>query len=98
VFRARILAQRSVGQEMRYEVQVLTPYRHRFPLVSREYVWVPDTCGCPALLPGREYVLMARRHVNYEQTLNRILLQGDGYARPWSPREERLVRDAARHC
>uniref|UniRef100_A0A8C9FM53 ADAMTS like 5 n=1 Tax=Pavo cristatus TaxID=9049 RepID=A0A8C9FM53_PAVCR len=98
VFRARILARRSVGQEMRYEVQVVTPYRHRFPMVPREYVWVPDTCGCPTLLGGHEYVLMARRHVNYEHTLNRILLQRDGYARPWSPREERTVRDAERHC
>lgn len=98
VFRARILARRSVGQEMRYEVQVVTPYRHRFPMVPREYVWVPDTCGCPTLLGGHDYVLMARRHVNYEHTLNRILLQRDGYARPWSPREERAVRDAGRHC
>uniref|UniRef100_A0A493T4G8 NTR domain-containing protein n=1 Tax=Anas platyrhynchos platyrhynchos TaxID=8840 RepID=A0A493T4G8_ANAPP len=98
VFRAQILARRSVGQETRYEVQVQTPYRHRFPLVPREYVWVPDACGCPPLLEGREYLLMARRHVNYEHTLNRILLQRDGYARPWSPREDRLVREAARHC
>lgn len=87
-----------MGQETRYEVQVQTPYRHRFPLVPREYVWVPDACGCPPLLEGREYLLMARRHVNYEHTLNRILLQRDGYARPWSPREDRLVREAARHC
>ncbi|NXI63415.1 ATL5 protein, partial [Anseranas semipalmata] len=98
VFQARILARRLVGQETRYEVQVKTPYRHRFPLVPREYVWVPSTCGCPPLLEGREYLLMARRHVNYEHTLNRILLQRDGYARPWSPREDRLVREAARHC
>ncbi|XP_066840055.1 ADAMTS-like protein 5 isoform X1 [Anser cygnoides] len=98
VFQARILARRSVGQETRYEVQVKTPYRHRFPLVPREYVWVPDACGCPQLLEGREYLLMARRHVNYEHTLNRILLQRDGYARPWSPREDRLVREAVRHC
>ncbi|XP_015741809.1 ADAMTS-like protein 5 isoform X2 [Coturnix japonica] len=98
VFRARILAQRSVGQEMRYEVQVVTLYRHRFPMVPLEYVWVPDTCGCPILLGGHDYVLMARRHVNYEHTLNRILLQRDGYARPWSPREERAVRDAGRRC
>ncbi|XP_062452427.1 ADAMTS-like protein 5 isoform X6 [Rhea pennata] len=98
VFQARILAVHTVGQETRYEVQVKTPYRHRFPLVSREYVWVSNTCGCPRLLPGRQYLLMARRHVNHEHTLNRILLQDDSYARPWSPREDRLVRDAARRC
>uniref|UniRef100_A0A8C4J1D1 NTR domain-containing protein n=1 Tax=Dromaius novaehollandiae TaxID=8790 RepID=A0A8C4J1D1_DRONO len=98
VFQARILATQAVGQETRYEVQVKTPYRHRFPLVSREYVWVSNACGCPRLLPGREYLLMARRHVNREHTLNRILLRDDSYARPWSPREDRLVRDAARRC
>lgn len=98
VFQGQILAQRLVGQETRYEVEVKTPYRHRFPLVSREYVWVPNTCGCPRLQEGGEYLLMARRHVNYEHTLNRILLQDNGYARPWTPREDRLVREAAQHC
>ncbi|XP_072701496.1 ADAMTS-like protein 5 isoform X2 [Ciconia boyciana] len=98
VFQGRILARRLLGQETRYEVEVKTPYRHRFPLVPREYVWVPNTCGCPPLQEGGEYLLMARRHVNYERTLNRILLQDDGYARPWTPREDRLVREAARHC
>ncbi|KAM7081347.1 ADAMTS-like protein 5 isoform 2-T2 [Ciconia maguari] len=98
VFQGRILARRLLGQETRYEVEVKTLYRHRFPLVPREYVWVPNTCGCPPLQEGGEYLLMARRHVNYERTLNRILLQDDGYARPWTPREDRLVREAARHC
>ncbi|CAM9764780.1 unnamed protein product, partial [Bubo scandiacus] len=52
VFQGRILARRLVGQETRYEVEVKTPYRHRFPLVPREYVWVPNTCGCPPLREG----------------------------------------------
>ncbi|NXL40060.1 ATL5 protein, partial [Glaucidium brasilianum] len=98
VFQGRILARRLVGQETRYEVEVKTPYRHRFPLLPREYVWVPNTCGCPPLREGGQYLLMARRHVNYERTLNRLLLQDDGYARPWTPREEQLVRGAAQHC
>ncbi|XP_054254622.1 ADAMTS-like protein 5 [Indicator indicator] len=98
VFQGRILARRLVGRETRYEVEVKSRYRHRFPLVSREYVWVPDTCGCPPLREGGEYLLMAWRHVNHEQTLNRILLPAEGYARPWTPREERLVREAARSC
>ncbi|XP_027561574.1 ADAMTS-like protein 5 isoform X2 [Neopelma chrysocephalum] len=98
VFHGRIVAQRLVGRETRYEVEVKAPYRQRSPLVSREYLWVPNTCGCPPLREGGEYVLMARRHVNHEHTLNRILLQDGGYARPWTPREARLVREAARHC
>ncbi|XP_075758835.1 ADAMTS-like protein 5 isoform X7 [Pelodiscus sinensis] len=98
VFRARILAKRPVGQETRYDVQVQHTYRNRFPLVHREYVWVPDACDCPALLERREYLLMARRHVNYEHTLNRILLPRGSYTRPWSPREDALLRDIAGRC
>ncbi|KAG6926439.1 ADAMTS like 5 [Chelydra serpentina] len=98
VFRARILAKRPIGQETRYDVQVKHTYRNRFPLVHREYVWVPNACDCPPLLERREYLLMARRHVNYEHTLNRILLPRGGYARPWSPREDTLLRDVAGHC
>ncbi|XP_065434569.1 ADAMTS-like protein 5 isoform X3 [Chrysemys picta bellii] len=98
VFRARILAKRPIGQETRYDVQVKHTYRNRFPLVHREYVWVSNACDCPPLLERREYLLMARRHVNYEHTLNRILLQRGSYARPWSPREDQLLRDIAGHC
>ncbi|XP_058019754.1 ADAMTS-like protein 5 isoform X4 [Ahaetulla prasina] len=98
VFRARILSKRYVGSETRYDVQVQQTYRNRFPLRSREYLWVPNTCDCPHLLERREYLLMARNHVNFEQTLNRLLLQSGGYARPWSPREDLLLRDAAPRC
>ncbi|XP_059575878.1 ADAMTS-like protein 5 [Alligator mississippiensis] len=98
VFQARILSQRLVGQETRYEVQVQHVYRSGSPLLRREYVWAPDTCGCPPLRPRHDYVLMAQRHVNYEHTLNRLLLPPGAYTRPWSPREDRHLRDAARHC
>uniref|UniRef100_A0A8D0L5D2 ADAMTS like 5 n=1 Tax=Sphenodon punctatus TaxID=8508 RepID=A0A8D0L5D2_SPHPU len=98
VFRARILAKRPIGQEMRYDVQVQHTYRNRYPIVHREYVWVSNACNCPLLAERREYVLMARRHVNYEHTLNRILLQRGSYARPWTPREDMQLRAAARTC
>ncbi|XP_070587393.1 LOW QUALITY PROTEIN: ADAMTS-like protein 5 [Erythrolamprus reginae] len=98
VFRARILSKRYVGAETRYDVQVQQTYRNRFPLRSREFLWVPNACDCPPLLERREYLLMARNHVNFEQTLNRLLLQRGGYARLWSPREDLLLRDAAPRC
>ncbi|NXU59971.1 ATL5 protein, partial [Turnix velox] len=98
VFLGRVLAGRVVGQETRYEVEVRRRYRQRFPLLSREYVWVPNACGCPPLRDGGRYVLMATRHVNYERTLNRVLLPDGGYARPWTPREERLLGEAAGVC
>ncbi|XP_063003158.1 ADAMTS-like protein 5 [Elgaria multicarinata webbii] len=98
VFRARILSKRYVGQETRYDVQVKHTYHNRFPIIHREYVWVSNTCDCPMLAERREYVLMARRHVNFEHTLNRILLQRWSYARPWSPREDLQLRDVPKHC
>ncbi|XP_053228587.1 ADAMTS-like protein 5 isoform X3 [Podarcis raffonei] len=98
VFRARILSKRRVGQETRYDVQVLHTYRNRFPVVRREFVWVPNACDCPLLAEQREYILMARRHVNYEHTLNRLLLPQGGYARPWTPREDLQLRDVPKHC
>lgn len=73
-------------------------YRNRFVIGRREFVWVSNTCDCPLLVERREYVLMARQHVNYEHTLNRILLQRSSYARPWSPREDLQLRDVGKHC
>ncbi|XP_044276942.1 ADAMTS-like protein 5 isoform X1 [Varanus komodoensis] len=98
VFRAQILSKRHIGQETRYDVQVRHTYRNRFPIVHREYVWVPNTCDCPTLSEQHEYVLMARRHVNFENTLNRILLPRGSYARPWSPREDLQLREVSKHC
>ncbi|XP_077188482.1 ADAMTS-like protein 5 isoform X2 [Paroedura picta] len=98
VFRAQILAKHYIGLETRYDVQVKHTYRNRFVLGRREFVWVSNTCDCPLLAERREYVLMARQHVNYEHTLNRILLQRNSYARPWSPREDLQLRDAGKHC
>ncbi|KAM8795028.1 ADAMTS-like protein 5 [Eudromia elegans] len=98
VFQARIVATKLVGQETRHEVRVLARYRRRFPLLRREFVWVAGACGCPRLRRGRRYVLMAQRHVNRERTRERLVLRADGYARAWSAREERRVREAARRC
>ncbi|XP_072834315.2 ADAMTS-like protein 5 isoform X1 [Pogona vitticeps] len=98
VFRARILSKQLVGQETRYDLQVREAYRNRVALRHREYLWVADTCDCPPLTERREYVLMARQHVNFEHTRNRLLLPRGAYARPWSPREDLQLRDAAQRC
>ncbi|XP_038627697.1 ADAMTS-like protein 5 [Tachyglossus aculeatus] len=98
VFRGRVLARRQVGQETRYDVQVQHTYKNLYPLERREYLWAPGVCPCPLLAEQREYLLTARRHVNYEGTLNRLLLPRAGYARPWSPRQDTLIREAAKHC
>lgn len=98
VFRGRVLGKLLVGQETRYDVQILHTYRNGFRLEHREFLWAPNTCDCPLLELGKQYIVMARRHVNHERTLNRILLEEDGYVVPYRPREEQLLRPLERLC
>ncbi|XP_032802811.2 ADAMTS-like protein 5 [Petromyzon marinus] len=98
VFRGKVLGKKTMGLETRYEVQVTRTYKSDFPLTTREYVWVPNVCECPRVLEHREYVFMARRHVNFERTLNRILLEHDSFLRLFRPEETRLMKGLADLC
>ncbi|XP_060767315.1 ADAMTS-like protein 5 isoform X2 [Neoarius graeffei] len=98
VFRAKILTKVYIGKETRYDVQIIHTYRNRFHLARREYLWAPNRCDCPALEEGYQYVLMVRRHVNHEQTLDRILLEEDSYAQIYRPREDSLLRPLEDLC
>lgn len=98
MFRGRVLGKLYTGEETRYDVQILHSYRNRFRLEHREFLWVPNLCDCPHMEEGLQYILMVRRHINYEHTLNRILLEEDSYVVPYSPREDELVRPLERLC
>ncbi|KAM9493969.1 ADAMTS-like protein 5 isoform 1-T2 [Clarias gariepinus] len=98
VFRAKILGKVYVGEETRYDVQIIHTYRNRFRLERREYIWAPNRCDCPALEEGYQYVLMVRRHVNHEHTLDRILLEEDNYVQLYRPREDSLLRPLEDRC
>uniref|UniRef100_UPI00398F579E ADAMTS-like protein 5 isoform X2 n=1 Tax=Pristiophorus japonicus TaxID=55135 RepID=UPI00398F579E len=98
VFRGRILGKKIVGSETRYDVQVKQTYKNQYPIVHREYIWVPNTCDCPYILEKREYIMMARQHVNFEQTLNRILLEHNSFVRLWQPKEDLMLRDMDKYC
>uniref|UniRef100_A0A4W4GW59 Uncharacterized protein n=1 Tax=Electrophorus electricus TaxID=8005 RepID=A0A4W4GW59_ELEEL len=98
VFRAKILQKVYVGEETRYDVQIIHTYRNRFRLEHREYLWAPNRCDCPLLEEGHQYILMVRRHINYEHTLNRILLEEDTYAQSYRPREDDLLRPLEELC
>uniref|UniRef100_A0A8B9JPG5 ADAMTS like 5 n=1 Tax=Astyanax mexicanus TaxID=7994 RepID=A0A8B9JPG5_ASTMX len=95
---AKVLGKVYVGVETRYDVQIIHTYRNRYHLEHREYLWAPNRCDCPLLEEGYQYVLMVRRHINYEQTLNRILLEEDSYAQPYRPREDSLLRPLEELC
>lgn len=86
------------GEETRYDVQVIHTYRNSFRLEHREFIWAPNLCDCPHLEVGRQYILMVRRHINYEHTLNRILLEEDSYVVPYRPREDEQLRQHEKLC
>lgn len=88
VIRSRILGQKTIGQETRYDVHIKHVYKNRFPVVHREYIWTSSKCDCPKLQDGKEYIMMPSRHVNNERTLNRIRLTSNSYVRPWSQHED----------
>ncbi|XP_066557653.1 ADAMTS-like protein 5 [Amia ocellicauda] len=98
VFRGKVLGKQDRGEETRYDVQIIHTYRNRFRLEHREFLWVPNACDCPSLDVGHHYIMMARRHVNYERTLNRILLEADSYVRPYRTREDMLLRPLEEKC
>lgn len=98
VFRARVLGKLYRGEETRYDVQIIHTYRNRFRLEHREFLWVPNVCNCPNLEIGNQYIFMVRRHINYEHTLNRILLEEESYVVPYRPREDELLRPLERLC
>ncbi|XP_053558748.1 ADAMTS-like protein 5 isoform X2 [Bombina bombina] len=98
VLRAMVLGKRLLGHETRYDILVKHAYKNKFPIVHREYIWVSNICDCPQLLEQQEYLIMASRHVNYEHTLNRILLSAESYVRPWSPREDQQLQHVKKRC
>lgn len=98
VFRGKVLGKLYRGKETRYDVQIIHTYRNGFRLEHREFLWAPNVCDCPHMEEGRQYIMMVRRHINYEHTLNRILMEEDSYVVPYRPREDELLRPLGRLC
>ncbi|KAG7271777.1 hypothetical protein CRUP_032680 [Coryphaenoides rupestris] len=98
VFRGKVMGKLYRGEETRYDVQVIHTYRNRYRLEHREFLWVSNVCDCPHLEQGRQYVLMVRRHINYEHTLDRILLEEGSYVALYRPREDALLRPLEETC
>jgi hypothetical protein len=71
------------ANETRYDIHMDQTYRTRFPVMQREYVWVPNRCGCPGMHFLDEYVLMGQTGpdpANRRQT--RLLLDRSSFVRP----------------
>ncbi|XP_069818564.1 ADAMTS-like protein 5 isoform X3 [Dendropsophus ebraccatus] len=98
VIRGKILGRKTIGRETRYDIHIKHVYKNKFPLVHREYIWVSNKCDCPKLQDRTEYIMMPSKHVNYERTLNRILLTINSYVRPWSQHEDYQMQRLNRMC
>ncbi|XP_067871717.1 ADAMTS-like protein 5 isoform X2 [Heterodontus francisci] len=98
VLHVKIISKRIIGLETRYDAHVMMTYKKKFAVLRREFLWVPNVCDCPRLLEMREYVVMARRHVNYEWTLNRILLETDSFVRAYRSQEDKLMKGLDKEC
>ncbi|XP_038639979.1 ADAMTS-like protein 5 [Scyliorhinus canicula] len=98
VLHVKIISKRIIGSETRYDAHVVTNYKTRFAVLRREFLWVPNICDCPRIFTAREYVVMALRHVNYERTLNRILLAPDSFVRAYRPKEDKLLKGLDEEC
>ncbi|KAM3938877.1 ADAMTS-like protein 5 isoform 2-T2 [Leptodactylus fuscus] len=98
VIRGKVLSQKIIGQETRYDIHIEHVYKSKFPLVQREYIWASNKCDCPKLQDHKEYILMPSRHMNYERTLNRIMLTNNTYVRRWSQHEDYQMEQLNRWC
>lgn len=102
VIRAAVVHVEFLHGETRYELEVLQSFKNTFALLPREYVWSPDTCRCPKLRVGREYILMGRSDNNYRKNESRLLVDKSCFVRTFSPKYARrllrLRKDQLHRC
>ncbi|XP_077988582.1 ADAMTS-like protein 5 [Glandiceps talaboti] len=79
----RVLAERQVNDQIRYDVTVIQTYRNRFNLSHREFLWVQSTCRCPRLRFDKEYVIMGSLSTNFDDKESRLLISAQSYVRKW---------------
>lgn len=102
VIRAAVAGVEFIHGETRYELEVLQSFKNTFALLPREYVWSPDTCRCPKLRVGREYILMGRSDNNYRKNESRLLVDKSCFVRTFNPKYARrllrLRKDQLHRC
>lgn len=102
VIRAEVIGYEFLHGETRYELEVRQTFKNTLSLLTREYVWSPDTCRCPKLRVGKEYVIMGRIDNNYRKRESRLLVDKTCFVRTfnlkYARRLQKLRKDHAKKC
>ncbi|GFY42160.1 ADAMTS-like protein 5 [Trichonephila inaurata madagascariensis] len=102
VIRASVIGYEFLQGETRYELDVRQSFKNTFSLLPREYVWSPDTCRCPKLRPGKEYIIMGKSDHTYKKRESRLLVDKTCFVRTfnlkYARRLQKLRKDQDKKC
>ncbi|GIY97469.1 papilin [Caerostris extrusa] len=102
VVRALVVGYEFMQGETRYELEVKQSFKNNFSLLPREYVWSPDTCRCPKLRTGKEYVIMGKSDHTYKKRESRLLVDKTCFVRTfnlkYARRLQKLRKDQDKKC
>ncbi|GFR06974.1 ADAMTS-like protein 5, partial [Trichonephila clavata] len=102
VIRASVIGYEFLQGETRYELEVRQSFKNTFSLLPKEYVWSPDTCRCPKLRPGKEYIIMGKSDHTYKKRESRLLVDKTCFVRTfnlkYARRLQKLRKDQDKKC
>ncbi|CAL1279121.1 unnamed protein product [Larinioides sclopetarius] len=102
VLRATVLAIEKQQQGSRIELEVLRSFKNKVPILPREYIWTLDSCQCPKLRVGKEYILMGHSRIIGGKRESMLVIDRNSFVRKYSPKRAktmlRLVREKDSAC
>ncbi|KAF8793693.1 ADAMTS-like protein 5 like protein [Argiope bruennichi] len=102
VIRAQVVGYEFLQGETRYELEVKQSFKNTFSLLPREYIWSPDTCRCPRLRTGKEYIIMGKSDHTYKKRESRLLVDKTCFVRTfnlkYARRLQKLRKDQDKKC
>nr|XP_006826095.1 PREDICTED: ADAMTS-like protein 5-like [Saccoglossus kowalevskii] len=79
----QVLSKKLMNDQTRYDVSVIQTYQNQFILTHREYLWVPNTCDCPRLRTGKEYLVTGNLKTNFKDGESRFVITDKNFVRKW---------------
>lgn len=81
-----------------YQIFVIRSYKKSSEISTVGTVWIPiDSCRCPFLVPGKEYLLMGQMTM-VGSTRVGVKVRRDGYVEEWKGSTLRKLRAAKHRC
>ncbi|XP_013794892.1 ADAMTS-like protein 5 [Limulus polyphemus] len=90
VLRVVVFDSQIVKGQNRYDVRIIQSYKNTIAVLPREYLWSLDSCRCPRLRVGREYIVMARSGPGFRRNETRFLLDKSSFVRRY--KQQRALR------